>query len=66
LIQLNIDFDFTERIYNISYYTVLDIMAVIGGLKASIMPIIGYLAPLLALHFLMSLATIIENKMHEN
>jgi len=41
-------------------------MAVIGGLKASIMPIIGYLAPLLALHFLISLAQIIVDKMHDN
>jgi len=66
MIQSNIDFDFSERIYNINYFTFLDIMAVIGGLKASIMPIIGYLAPLLALHFLISLAQIIVDKMHDN
>ena len=41
-------------------------MAVIGGLKASIMPIIGYLAPLLCLHFLISLAAIIVEKMNDN
>lgn len=41
-------------------------MAVIGGLKASIMPLIGYLAPLLALHFLISISAIINEKMHEN
>ena len=66
LIQFNVDFDYTERIYNINYYTILDIMAILGGLKASIMPIFAYLAPLLALHFLMQLARIIDEKMHEN
>jgi len=41
-------------------------MATIGGLKSSIMPIVGYLAPLLALHFLMTLAQIIVDKINDN
>ena len=59
----NIDFDFTERIYDVSYFGIMDLMSKLGGLRASIMPILGYVAPLLALHFLYSLAGIIDEKM---
>lgn len=62
----NLDFDFTERIYNIEYFGLMDIMSKLGGLRASIMPLVGYLAPLFALHFLWSLAGIIDDKMEAN
>lgn len=62
----NLDFDFTERIYNIQYFGIMDVMSTLGGLRASIVPIIGYLVPLLTLHFLYSLAGIIDDKMEAN
>ena len=57
------DFDFTERIYDIQYYGVMDVLAKLGGLRASILPMIGYIVPLLTLHFLYSLAGIIDDKL---
>ena len=66
LIQSNIDFDFTERIYDIHFYTHLDILSKLGGLRASILPIIGYFLPLLTLHFLWKLSYIIDSAMHQN
>lgn len=65
-IQSNIDFDFTERIYDVQFYNWGDILSKIGGLRASILPILGYIMPLLTLHFLWSLAGIIDDKMHQN
>ena len=62
----NIDFDFTERIYDIQYYGILDVLSKLGGLRASIFPIVGYFAPLLTLHFLYSLAGIVDNKIKKD
>ena len=59
----NIDFDFTERIYVIHYFGIMDLLSKLGGLRASILPILGYAAPLLALHFLYTLAGIIDDKL---
>lgn len=59
----NIEFDFTERIYDIHYYGIMDVLSKLGGLRASIAPIIGYFVPLLTLHFLWSLAGIIDDKL---
>lgn len=44
----------------------MDIMSKLGGLRASIMPLVGFLVPLLTLHFLWSLAGIIDDKMEFN
>lgn len=60
----NIDFDFTQRIYDIQYYGLVDVFAKLGGLRASIVPILGYFVPLLTLHFLYTLAGIIDDKLH--
>lgn len=46
-----------------NYYGLMDVLAKLGGLRASIAPIIGYLVPLLTLHFLWSLAGIIDDKL---
>ena len=62
----NIDFDFTERVYDIHYFDFSDIMAKLGGLSASILPFFNILIPLLTLHFLYTLAGIISDKMREN
>ena len=59
----NIDFDFTERIYDVHYFGIMDLLSKLGGLRASILPILGYVAPLLTLHFLWSLAGIIDEKL---
>lgn len=59
----NIDFDFTERIYDIQYFGILDLLSKLGGLRASLVPILGYAAPFLALHFLYSLAGIIDERL---
>ena len=65
-IQSNIDFDFTERIYDVHFYSFLDLFARLGGLRASILPIIGYFMPILSLHFLWVLSGIVDKKMHQN
>lgn len=59
----NIDFDFTERIYDVRYFGIMDLLSKLGGLRASIMPMLGYFVPFLTLHFLWSLAGIINEKL---
>ena len=61
----NLDFDFTERIYDIQYRGIVDMFAKLGGLRASIAPLMGYFVPLLALHFLYSLAGILDEKLED-
>ena len=65
IIQSNIDFEFTKRIYNIYYFNWLDILSTIGGLRTSIITILGYMMPLVTLHFLIKLAGIIDIQMHK-
>lgn len=55
-----VDFDFTQREYTLKFYTFDDILAKVGGLRASIMPILAFFAPLLVLYFLFELASIIK------
>lgn len=57
----NIDFEFTERIYNIYYFDAMDILSQLGGLRASLMPIMGIFIPFFTIHFLHQLAIIIQN-----
>lgn len=64
VIQSNIDFDFTERVYDVHFYDIVDLFAKLGGLRASILPILGYLTPILSLHFLWVLSGIVDKKMH--
>jgi len=52
--------NFVERRYILKYFTVFDIMAKIGGFRASIMPIVGEFAPFFVLAFLVQLAKIIQ------
>ena len=56
------ELDFTERQYTIKYYGIADILAKVGGMKASVLPIINSLLPLLAFYFLYCLACIISRK----
>lgn len=62
----NIDFDFTERIYKVHFYGIMDMLSQIGGLRASLLPILGFFAPLFTAHFLYSLAGIIQDKVAQN
>ena len=55
-ITIMIDHDFTERYYEIHYFKVMDILAIIGGLNASIGPILGLFMPLFMLAYLFQLA----------
>ena len=64
--ETGIDFDFTERVYDVNFYSFLDILSKLGGLRASILPILKYCMPLLTLHFLWKLSGIIDNAMHNN
>ena len=57
--------NFVERSYTLKYFTVFDIMSKIGGFQASIMPIVGELAPFFVLFFLVSLSQIIQEKLKE-
>lgn len=57
-----INFDYTEKIFTIKYTGVLDIMQRIGGLQASIMPIMRFANPWLYLVFLIALCRIIREK----
>lgn len=65
-IVANIDFDFTQRIYDIRFYGWLDIMSKLGGLWASVLPIMNWIFPLFMLHFLHELSVIIDDQMHIN
>ena len=53
--------NFVERRFTIKYFTFFDILTRIGGFRASIMPFINYLAPLVVLYFLIKLAKIIKD-----
>ena len=57
---VNVNFDFTEKIFTIEYVGILDIMQRIGGLYSSVWPIMRFLNPFLALAFLIALCKIIR------
>lgn len=51
-ISVQLNFDFTETIFRINYVGIGDVLASIGGLSASLMPIVRFGGPFLALLFL--------------
>ena len=55
-VTVMIDMDFTEKIYEIYYFTITDVMGLIGGLNASIGPVFGFIAPLFVLNYLYQLS----------
>lgn len=63
---INIDFDFVEKVNDIKYTTLVDVMSKLGGFKASFAPILSFIAPLFALHFFWKLSGIIDEKMGVN
>jgi len=57
-----IDYEFTERNYIINYFGYMDILSKIGGISASISPVLGFCAPAFILFYLHSLSQIIIQK----
>ena len=58
-----IDFDYTERVYDLTYYGFVDVFAAFGGLLAVFKIWLGWITPLFVLHFLYELASIIDDKL---
>jgi hypothetical protein len=61
-LMINFHFNFVERVFELKYFTYMDILSKIGGLQASLLVIIKFGAPMLSLWFLGELAKIIKNK----
>ena len=62
----NVDYDFTERQYTLHYYKITDMLKSIGGIRSSVLPIIGLVLPFFGLWFLMLLADIIVRNATKN
>ena len=60
-----IDTDFTEKNYEIHYFGYMDILGILGGLNASIGPILGIFSPLFIMNYLYLLALLIVGKYKE-
>lgn len=60
-----IDYEFTERMYKISYFGYMDILSKIGGINASVTPLLGMIAPAFIIFYLHSLSIIIIDKHKE-
>jgi len=65
-LHVNLDFDFTERVFSYHFYTFLDILATLGGLNASIGPLLRLFGPLFVFAFLWNLSTIIRDHLKAN
>lgn len=63
---MNLAFDFTHRRYTISYITWGDVLSKIGGLRSAILPFIDFFIPLLVLHFLVQLMSIVKEQTKKN
>lgn len=57
-----LDFDFTERQFEIKFFGYMDILAKIGGINGFVMPIVAYCAPILCMLYLYELSHIIIDK----
>lgn len=60
--DVQLDFDFTERIFKLQYFSVFDIMSIIGGFQASLTPIINQFLPFFVLFYMFQLSEIIRDK----
>ena len=61
-IKVMFDHDFTEKYYEIQYFDYWDILAIIGGLNASIKPLMSMASSLFIINFLYQLAKLILGK----
>jgi hypothetical protein len=60
-IVVKLNFEFTEQKFVLRYFTFLDILSRIGGLSASIGPVMRLAGPWLMLYFLQQLCGIIKD-----
>ena len=58
--KVGILINFERDITTLKYYSYGDIFSKLGGLKASLGPILGFITPLIALNFLIKLTAIIQ------
>lgn len=65
-IAINLEFDFTERVFTLHFFTFGDILSIVGGLKASIDPLFTSITPIFVLLFLIQLSYILRDKMELN
>lgn len=56
----NINFEFTQRKYTKWYYGLDDILKGIGGIRSTVLPIIGFLIPFIVIYFLVLLADYVK------
>ena len=63
---MSLDFEFTEKVITLKFFTVFDIMTIIGGFNASLLPAINMILPLFVLYFLFQLGEIIRDKLKYN
>ena len=56
----NINFEFTQRRYTRYYYGTNDILKAIGGMRATVLPIINFLIPFIVIYFLVLLSGYIK------
>lgn len=64
-VNIMLDHDFTEVQYTIKYFGFADIMSKIGGIVASLNPVMGILAPMLIIFYLSTLSQLILDKNKE-
>ena len=62
LLVVMIDHDFVQKYYEIYFFGYMDILSIIGGLNASIAPILGMLSPIFIINYLYQLSKIILGK----
>lgn len=56
----NVIFNFEERQFTFTYFSMADVLMSVGSLKSAIQPVIDYLLPMLGLWFLIALAGVIN------
>lgn len=59
-VVLNLNMKFVERMFIIHFYSVGDILSKLGGLRASIMPILSQFTPFFVIYFLFLLVGVIQ------
>ena len=59
-------FDFTQRVFTINFFTLFDIMTILGGFKSFFGPLPELFSPILVLLFLMQLSNIIRTNLQKS
>ena len=58
--------NFVQRRYTIKYFTIMDIISKLGGIKASIVPIANKFTPIFVIFFLILLVQVIQEKQEQS